>query len=213
MLCSRAGRGTGRRFHATACQGAPPERKSTAAGGDCRGAGQPGPGIRLVEAPVQVGRQVQHVRGGQVLVQRRVLGDERDAVERGRRPGGPAAEHGHDPVGRRRQADRQVQQRGLARAVRADQRSHVPGGTASEQSRSAQVLPYRLPRPLTSTTFMLMRCSSSRPGTVPGSPPGIRRQASHRHHTRRRSRAGSGARRRAKGQVAWRRLGLPCGVM
>ncbi len=48
---------------------------------------QPGLGVGLVEAPVQVAGQVQHVRGRQVLVQRRVLGDERDAVQRGRRPG------------------------------------------------------------------------------------------------------------------------------
>jgi hypothetical protein len=40
----------------------------------------------------------------------------------------PAAEHRHDTRGRRRQADRQGQQRALARAVRADQRGHVPGG-------------------------------------------------------------------------------------
>ncbi|HEX3309992.1 MAG TPA: hypothetical protein VHS32_27380, partial [Streptosporangiaceae bacterium] len=32
------------------------------------------------------------------------------------------------PAFRRRQADRQVQQRGLARTVRADQRGHVTGG-------------------------------------------------------------------------------------
>jgi hypothetical protein len=41
---------------------------------------QPGLRVGLVEAPVQVGRQVQHVGGRQVLVQRRVLGDERDAI-------------------------------------------------------------------------------------------------------------------------------------
>ena len=46
--------------------------------------GQPGLRVGLVEAPVQVAGQVQHVRGRQVLVQRRVLGDERDAVQRGR---------------------------------------------------------------------------------------------------------------------------------
>ena len=88
---------------------------------------QPGPGIVLVEPPVQVAGQVQHVGGGQVLVQRRVLGDERDAVQRGRHRRA-AAEHGDGARGRRRQADCQVQQGGLAGAVRADQRRHVPGG-------------------------------------------------------------------------------------
>ena len=46
-----------------------------------------------VEAPVQVPGQVQHVPGGQVLVDRRVLRDERDAV-RARRASPPGARRG-----------------------------------------------------------------------------------------------------------------------
>jgi hypothetical protein len=90
--------------------------------------GQPGTGVSVVETPVQVAGQVQHVSDRQALIQRRVLRDERDAVQRARRPRGTVTEHGDDARGRRGQADRQVQQRGLARAVRADQRGHVPGG-------------------------------------------------------------------------------------
>ncbi len=45
--------------------------------------GQPGFGVALVEAPVQVPGQVQHVGRGQVLVHRRVLRDEGDAVQCG----------------------------------------------------------------------------------------------------------------------------------
>ena len=44
------------------------------------------------------------------------------------RPCGPAAEDGDEACGRHRQADRKVQQGGLARAVRADERDHVSGG-------------------------------------------------------------------------------------
>ncbi len=44
---------------------------------------QPGLGALLVPAPVHVPGQVQHVGHGQVLVQRRVLGHERDLVQRG----------------------------------------------------------------------------------------------------------------------------------
>jgi len=45
------------------------------------------------------------------------------------------------------------------------------------------------------------------------SPAAIRRRASHRDHVRRRSWAGSWARRCAKGQVGCWRLGQPGGVM
>src|SRR5216684_2845410 len=41
-----------------------------------------------------------------------------------------------------------------------------PAGTASVHSRSAQVLLYRLLRPLASSTLTLMRYSSLRPGTL-----------------------------------------------
>jgi hypothetical protein len=87
---------------------------------------QPGLGPRLIPLPVQVAGHLQHGRHRQVLVQRRVLGHERGPVQRARRPGGLAAEHA-DRAGRRgHQADRHVQQRGLARAVRADQGDQVP---------------------------------------------------------------------------------------
>ena len=55
---------------------------------------QPGPRVALVEAAGQVAGQVQQVRGRHVLVQWRVLGDERDAIQRRRGSGRPAAEHG-----------------------------------------------------------------------------------------------------------------------
>jgi len=90
--------------------------------------GQPALGVALIPAPVHVAGQVQHVRGGQVLVQRRVLRDERGAVQRGRRSRQLAAQHGGPAHGRRGQADRHVQQRGLACPVRTDQRDHVPLG-------------------------------------------------------------------------------------
>ena len=43
--------------------------------------GQPGLGVGLVELPVEIAGEMQHVGGREVLVQRRVLGDEGDAVE------------------------------------------------------------------------------------------------------------------------------------
>ena len=51
-----------------------------------------------------------------------------DAVQGGERPGRTAAEHGEAALGRRRKADRQVQQRALAGAVRTNQRGHVSFG-------------------------------------------------------------------------------------
>ena len=87
---------------------------------------QPGLGPRLIPLPVQVAGHPQHGGHRQVRVQRRVLRHERGPVQRARRPGGPAAEHA-DRAGRRgHQADRHVQQRGLARPVRADQGDQVP---------------------------------------------------------------------------------------
>ena len=71
---------------------------------------------------------VQQVGGREVLVQRRVLGHERDAVERGQRPRPPTAEDGNGARARICEADRQVQQGGLAGAVRSDQRGQVPLG-------------------------------------------------------------------------------------
>jgi len=73
--------------------------------------GEPRLRERPVEPLVQVRRQVQHVRRRQVLVNRRVLRDERDAVERGRRPGGPSAQDRRGPLGRHGQADHHVHQR------------------------------------------------------------------------------------------------------
>ena len=45
--------------------------------------GQAGFGIALIEVPIQVAGQVQHVGDREVVVQRGVLGYEGDAVERG----------------------------------------------------------------------------------------------------------------------------------
>ena len=89
---------------------------------------QPGAGVGRVEAAVQVPGEPDHVRGGQVRVHRRVLRDERDAVQRGARAGGQPPENGRGARGRGRQAYQQVQQRGLARAVGPDQRGQVPPG-------------------------------------------------------------------------------------
>ena len=47
---------------------------------------EPGHRVALVETPVLAAGQPDHVRDRQVLVQRRVLGHERDLVQRGRRP-------------------------------------------------------------------------------------------------------------------------------
>ena len=47
---------------------------------------EPGLGVGPVEVSVQVAGQVQHVGSRHVLVERRVLGDERDAVQGGERP-------------------------------------------------------------------------------------------------------------------------------
>ena len=89
---------------------------------------QPGFGVGLVEVTVQVPGQVQRVGDREPRVQRRVLGDEGDPVERGRRPRRHGAENGDAADGRCRQAHRQVQQGGLAGAIRSDQGHHVPLG-------------------------------------------------------------------------------------
>ena len=82
---------------------------------------EPGPGVRPVPGVGQVGNQPQRVGHAQVLVQRGVLRDEGDAVERLGRAGRDAAEHGDLPAGLADEPDGQLQQRGLARPVRADQ--------------------------------------------------------------------------------------------
>ena len=90
--------------------------------------GKPGLGVGLVEVSVQVARQVQHVGSRHVLVERRVLGDECDAVQSGERPRCTTAENGEAALRWRRKADCQAQQRALASAVRTDQCRHVTGG-------------------------------------------------------------------------------------
>ena len=72
-----------------------------------------------------------------------------------------AAEHADPARALPGQIHRQVQQGGLARAVRADQRHHTSGREASVQSRNAQVRPYRLPSPQVSITFMMRSPLSS----------------------------------------------------
>ena len=62
---------------------------------------QAGFGVDLIELPVQVAGQMQHVARPQVLVHRRVLRDVRDAVERATRPGLTAAENSEPAFGRR----------------------------------------------------------------------------------------------------------------
>ena len=90
--------------------------------------GQPGLGVGLVELPVEIAGEMQHVGGRQVLVQRRVLRDEGDAVECGMRAGAATAENGQLTARGRRQSDREIQQCRLSGTVRTDQRGHVPFG-------------------------------------------------------------------------------------
>ena len=138
---------------------------------------QPGLRVGPVEAPVQAAGHVDHVRDRQVLVQRRVLRHERDPVQRGGRPGSAAAEHGDLARRRRGQADRQVQQRGLAGPVGPTSAATCPAGIASVHSRSAQVrrsaYPGRWPPRRSSISFQAE--SGVPPPTVPGSRPGCLR--------------------------------------
>jgi hypothetical protein len=57
-------------------------------------------GVVLVEAAIEVARLMQQVGSREVLVKRRVLRDERDCVERGKRTGTVSAEHPHLTGGR-----------------------------------------------------------------------------------------------------------------
>ena len=90
--------------------------------------GKPGLGRCLIKASVEVPAQVQHVFGREVLVQRSVLGDERDSVQGVWRARRSAAEDTDDTCGRRRQPGRQVQQSALPGPVGTDQRDDMPGG-------------------------------------------------------------------------------------
>ncbi len=72
--------------------------------------------------------EAQVVGDAQPGVGGRLLGDEADLRELGRAAGRPAAEDLDRAGGRREQADRQVQQRGLAGPVGPDQADDPPGG-------------------------------------------------------------------------------------
>jgi hypothetical protein len=80
----------------------------------------------LVPAGVEPGAHPQRVGDAEVAVQRLVLRDEADV---GDRAGGArrAAEDAHLTLGRAQQTDGEVQQRGLAGAVRTDQPDDLPG--------------------------------------------------------------------------------------
>ena len=137
------------------------------------------PGVAVVEAPVQVARQVQHVGGGQVLVQRRVLRDERDAVQRGGRPRGPAAEHRDGRLrsarpGRRRGSAGWSCRRRWGRPAQPRARRESPACTpAAPSCRRSD-----LPRPRAS--MMFMRRPPMRPAAAPRRSRGARRGA-HRN--------------------------------
>ena len=84
--------------------------------------------LGAVPALVQAPGQAQGGRHGQVLVERRVLGHEAGPGQGRGRAGGQAVQH-PDLAGRGPgPADGQVQQRGLAGPVGADERGHVAGG-------------------------------------------------------------------------------------
>ena len=89
---------------------------------------QPVVGPALVPAPVQAAGHPQHVGDRQVPVERRVLGDEGDPLERVGRARGHAAEHGHAALGGLGQADRHGEQGGLAGPVRADEGDDMAAG-------------------------------------------------------------------------------------
>src|ERR1700733_455455 len=59
-----------------------------------------------------------------------------------------------------------------------------PAGTSRVHSRSAHVPPYRLPRPIVSTTFMRFPPFLLTAGRGARPLPGIRRRASHEDHAR-----------------------------
>ena len=93
-------------------------------------AAKPGPHRIAVPARVEVGADADVVLRGQPPVQRDLLGQEADL---GQVPGILArrcAEHGGPARGRRGQPGKQPQQRGLARAVRPDQRGYPALGNA-----------------------------------------------------------------------------------
>ena len=82
--------------------------------------------VALVEATVQVARLVDEIGSREVPVERRVLGNEGDAIECGERTGAMSTEH-RDLAGRREcKPDREVQEGRLAGPVWTDERDHVP---------------------------------------------------------------------------------------
>ncbi len=142
--------------------------------------------VCLVEAPVQVAGQVDHVRDRQVLVQRRVLGDERDPVQRGRRPGRPAAEHRDRcprtvPPGRPPGSAAWSCRRRSGRPAPSRARRGPPACTRA----APRSLRYRLPRPLASRRSCDVPPSTPHGRAVCPVTPGIRRGPSHGHHARR----------------------------
>src|SRR6266571_3732463 len=77
-----------------------------------------------------------------------VLGDEADPGQLRRVGGGAAAEHLDAARGRRQQPDGQMQQRGLAGPVGADQPDDPPGGDVKETVRQRPTSPVPLAEPL-----------------------------------------------------------------
>lgn len=88
---------------------------------------QPGPGQRRVPPPVQLAAGDDQLGGGEVPVQRGVLGDEPDVGQPIRVAVRRPAEHPHRALVGLEQPDGQVQQRALARAVGPDQRGDPAG--------------------------------------------------------------------------------------
>ena len=86
------------------------------------------PGQCVVPAGVHLPAEAEVVRNGEAGVGRGVLGDEAHARQLGGVGGRWATEHGHGAGGRCEQADGQVQQRGLACSVGADESDDVAGG-------------------------------------------------------------------------------------
>jgi hypothetical protein len=94
---------------------------------------QPIAGKCVVPFRVQVSAEAQQILGRELRMERAVLGHEADFRQEARIVARTLADHAQLALGRRQQPDEQVQQRRLARAVRADDGSDRTGGKLQRQ--------------------------------------------------------------------------------
>jgi hypothetical protein len=99
--------------------------------------GEPVVGEGVVESRVELGAKPQQLGGGEVAVQRHVLGDEADAGQQLRSILGGGAEHPDAAAAGLEQPHGQVEQGGLAGAVGADQ------GRGPARGQGEQAVPQR----------------------------------------------------------------------